>query len=370
MDKLQSIRERVRLSRAADVAAEFHRLEVKREQMRRSRLAAACAGVECVASAAARATLVHELELRLLSPHTNVARSARTVLQRLASSSSSLHNQLPSADVQSASLLIPPSWYVRVRLVELCCGYGGGLIAAELAHPDGASGIESVHAGVDLGNKAVVEASCFYLQQKRARSLSDVDALGDGAIPRSASTTPLLPSPRLTPVVANVTSATDYSDEVIAAWGHVTLLVSSIQVPCIHHSNPGTRGGMTKLRPFLDGLFAVIRRTRPRAILLECVVSLEADPLFKCNVADVLSAIGYDLTWFDLDARGWADVARNRLYIVASIDHHASERFKVPRPPTQPTRAWGKVGGHTAQALSDTNARRGTALHVRCKEDL
>jgi hypothetical protein len=187
----------------------------------------------------------------------------------------------------------------RVRLVELCCGYGGGLIAAELAYPD----VESVHAGDCDARKIALARAVF-----------------------SASLVP-----RAAPVQMDVTR--DYTDALVASWGAVTLLVSSIL--CIHHSSDGVRSGMAALRPFLTGLFSVIRRACARIILLECVTQLEDDPLFDADVLAKLHAMGYYVTCFCLDASGWADVARLRLFIAAFRDRANWERFIPPSPPRQ-----------------------------------
>ena len=70
-------------------------------------------------------------------------------------------------------------------------------------------------------------------------------------------------------------------------------------------------------------------------MLLECVTQLEDDALFDADVLAPLHEMEYFVTCFCLDASGWSDVARSRLFIAAFLVRGDWERFLPPSPPRQ-----------------------------------
>ena len=280
--KLEKYRMSKSLSRSASLN-QSHRIYARhlsnnRKRYERNKLVKLAAS----GNVASARVLEPELRARALSSDARIARNASSLMF-------SVINPLLGAGSDI------------IRLVELCCGYGGGLIATEQAYPPQL--IHSVHAG-DY-NKGKIELC------KAVFNAS--------AVKREA------------PEVMDVMK--HYTDAIIKAWGVVTLLISSIL--CIHHSPDGKRGGMKKLRPFLRGLFSVLRRARARIVVLECVTQLASDPEYNKDVLVKLRSMDYFVCTFELCASGWSDGIRKRLYLVCFLDEGAFERFKllIPKPP-------------------------------------
>ena len=133
-------------------------------------------------------------------------------------------------------------------------------------------------------------------------------------------------------VLADVTDKAFFTPELVASWGAVGLLVSSI--PCTSFSPLGKRLGLAACAAFLAGLFRIVRLAKPKALVFECTSGLERDPLFESRFLKPLAAAGYNCSYALVDARAWVGVARTRLFLVCFLkDAAAQARFDFPLGP-------------------------------------
>ena len=133
-------------------------------------------------------------------------------------------------------------------------------------------------------------------------------------------------------VLADVTDKAFFTPELVASWGAVGLLVSSI--PCTSFSPLGKRLGLAACAAFLAGLFRIVRLAKPKALVFECTSGLERDPLFESKFLKPLAAAGYNCSYALVDARAWVGVARTRLFLVCFLkDAAAQARFDFPLGP-------------------------------------
>ena len=133
-------------------------------------------------------------------------------------------------------------------------------------------------------------------------------------------------------VLADVTDKAFFTPELVASWGAVGLLVSSI--PCTSFSPLGKRLGLAACAAFLAGLFRIVRLAKPKALVFECTSGLERDPLFEPKFLKPLAAAGYNCSYALVDARAWVGVARTRLFLVCFLkDAAAQARFDFPLGP-------------------------------------
>jgi len=133
-------------------------------------------------------------------------------------------------------------------------------------------------------------------------------------------------------VLADVTDKAFFTPELVASWGAVGLLVSSI--PCTSFSPLGKRLGLAACAAFLAGLFRIVRLAKPKALVFECTSGLERDPLFESKFLRPLAAAGYNCSYALVDARAWVGVARTRLFLVCFLkDAAAQARFDFPLGP-------------------------------------
>jgi site-specific DNA-cytosine methylase len=133
-------------------------------------------------------------------------------------------------------------------------------------------------------------------------------------------------------VLADVTDKAFFTPELVASWGAVGLLVSSI--PCTSFSPLGKRLGLAACAAFLAGLFRIVRLAKPKALVFECTSGLERDPLFEPKFLKPLAAAGYNCSYALVDARAWVGVARTRLFLVCFLEDAAAQaRFDFPLGP-------------------------------------
>ena len=133
-------------------------------------------------------------------------------------------------------------------------------------------------------------------------------------------------------VLADVTDKAFFTPELVASWGSVGLLVSSI--PCTSFSPLGKRLGLAACAAFLAGLFRIVRLAKPKALVFECTSGLERDPLFEPKFLKPLAAAGYNCSYALVDARAWVGVARTRLFLVCFLEDAAAQaRFDFPLGP-------------------------------------
>ena len=133
-------------------------------------------------------------------------------------------------------------------------------------------------------------------------------------------------------VLADVTDKAFFTPELVASWGAVGLLVSSI--PCTSFSPLGKRLGLAACAAFLAGLFRIVRLAKPKALVFECTSGLERDPLFEPKFLKPLAAAGYNCSYALVDARAWVGVARTRLFLVCFLKNAAAQaRFDFPLGP-------------------------------------
>ena len=133
-------------------------------------------------------------------------------------------------------------------------------------------------------------------------------------------------------VLADVTDKAFFTPELVASWGAVGLLVSSI--PCTSFSPLGKRLGLAACAAFLAGLFRIVRLAKPKALVFECTSGLERDPLFEPRFLKPLAAAGYNCSYALVDARAWVGVARTRLFLVCFLEDAAAQaRFDFPLGP-------------------------------------
>ena len=258
-----------------------------------------------VAAAAAAAQVVRERKrareagLRAAALAAKAARNARNLKNKRARLELAAPGALAARLAQLAALC-------AVKVVELAAGIGGAREAlSQLPALMGAHwSFSHVHA-------------------------SDFDqGKVDGYNAAAAAAAP--PAPPA--VLADVTDKAFFTPELVASWGAVGLLVSSI--PCTSFSPLGKRLGLAACAAFLAGLFRIVRLAKPKALVFECTSGLERDPLFESRFLKPLAAAGYNCSYALVDARAWVGVARTRLFLVCFLkDAAAQARFDFPLGP-------------------------------------
>ena len=194
----------------------------------------------------------------------------------------------------------------HISLVDLCCGCGGQLLAM-LALLETAS-YEDYALQVPF--------ACDYSSSKL--TLYNAMAISYG-YPRATLT--------------DITDESYFTHTRIKSWGHVDVLMSSI--PCTTFSSLGRRGGLRAdaTKAFVKSLLRIAGLVLSPVCVFECVTQLESDAFFQMALIQPLTSLGYNTSWFSIDASSWAPTNRKRLFIVCQQDDTAFNQFRIPGGP-------------------------------------
>ena len=191
-----------------------------------------------------------------------------------------------------------------ISLVDLCCGCGGQLLAMKL----------------------LLETPRYDSYRLRVPFACDIS-------PSKLSLYNSMASSYGFPLatLADITDETYFVHSLIKAWGHVDVLMSSI--PCTSFSSLGKRGGLlgVSIQAFVKSILRIISIVLSPVCVFECVTQLESDKLFQEVIIQPLTALGYNCSWFSLDASTWAPTKRKRLFIVCQTDATSFKQFRIPR---------------------------------------
>jgi len=133
--------------------------------------------------------------------------------------------------------------------------------------------------------------------------------------------------------MADITDESYFTHTRIKSWGDVDVLMSSI--PCTTFSNLGKRDGLLadSTKAFVKSLLRIVSLVLSSVCVFECVIQLESDALFQEALIQPLTSLGYNITWFSIDASAWAPTKRKRLFIVCQQDDASFKKFRIPRGP-------------------------------------
>ena len=194
----------------------------------------------------------------------------------------------------------------RISLVDLCCGCGGQLLAMLALLETAKYEDYTLH----------LPFACDYSSSKLSLYNSMASAYGY----RHASLT-------------DITDESYFTHTRIKSWGHVGVLMSSI--PCTTFSSLGKRKGLQAdaTKAFVESLIRIVGLVLSPVCVFECVPQLESDNLFQGALIQPLTSLGYNTTWFSIDASKWAPTKRKRLFIVCQQDNAAFKQFRIPGGP-------------------------------------
>ena len=194
----------------------------------------------------------------------------------------------------------------HISLVDLCCGCGGQLLAMIALLETAKYEDYTLH----------VPFSCDFSSSKLSLCNAMASAYG-------------YPHASLT----DITDESYFTHTRIKSWGHVDVLMSSI--PCTTFSSLGKRGGLLDddTKAFVKSLLRIVGLVLSPVCVFECVIQLESDMLFHGALIQPLTSLGYNTTWFSIDASAWAPTKRKRLFIVCQQDDAAFKQFHIPLGP-------------------------------------
>lgn len=105
-------------------------------------------------------------------------------------------------------------------------------------------------------------------------------------------------------------------------------------VPCTPFSAQGLRGGRDDKRDMFMEALKIVRRVRPKAIMLENVLGLfHARHLpYRLEILSRLSRMGYEAEWREIEGAAFGMSQKRRRTILVGMRKNAMHRFRWPEP--------------------------------------